>query len=172
MNETKLSKVDLFAYLCFYKTPIGATMSLNNSIYKTIWENGKKVYNEKYICCFFTVITYKYGRVVLFCTSVYIVISKLMLLFSYFFRVSCIILCNVYFYIVISLFPFLFNWLESKASVFNQISHHFFEVQTIFFCSFQLFENGHIQNVVSTLINILKSDVGDNNIVLTLSKVF
>ena len=41
----------------------------------------------------------------------------------------------------------------------------------IFFCSSQLFENGHIHNVVLTLINVMKLGVEDNNIISTLSNV-
>ena len=79
-----------FAYLCSYKSPKGVTMTGNNNVYKTKSKNGNKEYNEKYICCFFTIwnlksaVTYNCGRVVLFLTSVYFAISKLMLLFSYF----------------------------------------------------------------------------------------
>ena len=104
----------------------------------------------------------------LFVTSVYYSINKIRQLFSYSFHVPCIILSNVYFYIVRSLFPFLFNWPQSKASVVNQVSHLFFEAQK-YFCSFQLFENGHIHNVVSTLIYVMKLDVENNSIVSTLS---
>ena len=45
------------------------------------------------------------------------------------------------------------------------------KLKNIFFCSFQLFENGHIHNVVLTLINVVKLDVENNNIVLTQSNV-
>ena len=40
-----------------------------------------------------------------------------------------------------------------------------------FFCSFGLFENGHIHNVVSTLINVMKLDDGNNSTVLKFSNV-
>ena len=75
-NETKWSKRNLFAYLCFYKSPIRVNMTGNNNAHKTIRKNGNKEYNEKYICCFFTMwnllsaIMYKCGQVVLFLTSV------------------------------------------------------------------------------------------------------
>ena len=120
---------------------------------------------------FLRAIAYKCERVVLFHTSVYFVISKLILLFSYSFHVPFIIFSNVYFYIVCSIFPFLFNRSQLKASVVNQMSHLFFSSSKIFFWSFQLFENGHIQNVVSTSINVVKLDVRNNNIVLALSNV-
>ena len=115
-NETKWSKRNLFAYLCFYKSPIRVNMTGNNNVHKTIRKNGSKEYNERYICCFFTMwnllsaIMYKCGRVVLFLTSVYFAIIKLILLFSYSFHVPCIIHSNVYFYIVRSMFPFLVYW--------------------------------------------------------------
>ena len=136
-------------------------------------KNGNNEYNEKYICWFFTIwnlksaITYKCGRVVLFLTSVFFAISKLVLLFSYSFHVPCIILSNVYFYIVQSMFPFLFNSSQSKASVDNQRVIFFFWSSKIFFCSFA---NGHIHNIVSTLNNIVKIDF-ENNIVSTLFNV-
>ena len=144
-NETKWSKRNLFAYLCFYKSPIRVNMTGNNNVHKTIRKNGNKEYNEKYICCFFTIwnllsaIMHKCGRVVLFLTSVYFAIIKLILLFSYSFHVLCIILSNVYFYIVRSMFPFIVNWSWSKASVVNQMSHLFFflEVQKYFFALFK-----------------------------------
>ena len=112
--------------------------------------------------------TYKCGRVLLFFISVYFAISKLILLFSYCFHVPCIIFSNVY--ITHTMFPFLFNWSQSKPSVVNQM-RHFFWSSKIFFCSFQLFENGHTNNVVSTLINVMKLDVENNNVVSTLSNV-
>ena len=69
------------------------------------------------------------------------------------------------------MFPFLVNRSQSKASVVNQISHLVFEAQKWFFCYLQLFENGHIQNVVSALINVVKLNVQNNNIVSALSNV-
>ena len=120
---------------------------------------------------FLSAITYKCGRVVLSRTSAHFAISKLILLFSYSFHVPCIILSNVYFYIIRSMFLFPFNRSQLKASVVNQMSHLFFSSSKIFFWSFQLFENGHIQNVVSTSINVVKLDVRNNNIVLALPNV-
>ena len=77
-------------------------------------------------------ITYKCGRVLLSGTVVYFVTNKLILLFSYSFHVPCITLSNAYFYIVCSIFPFLFNLLQSKASVVNQVSHLFLKLKNIF----------------------------------------
>ena len=74
---------------------------------------------------FFT-ITYKCGWVVVSHTSIYFAISKLTLLFSYSFHVPCIILSNVYFYIVLPMFNFLFSRSQSTASITNQMSHLFF----------------------------------------------
>ena len=78
------------------------------------------------------------GRAVQSRTSVYFVISKLILLSSssFFFHVPCIILSNVYFYIVRSMFPFLFNRSQSKASVVNQMSYYYFEARECFFALF------------------------------------
>ena len=102
-------------------------------------------------------------------TSVYFVISKILLLFSYSFHVPSIILSNVYFYIVRSMFDFHFNLSQSKATIVNQMSYLFFWSSKLFLCSFQLFENGHIHNVVSTVIKVVKIDAENNNIVSVLS---
>ena len=134
-NKTKWSKTNLSVCLCFYKSSIRVIMTRNDNVYKATCKNGNKENNKKYICCFFTIwnlksaITYKCGRVVLSRISVYFSISKLILLFSYSYHVPCIILSNVYFYIVRSMFPFLVNRSQSKASVVNQISHLVFEAQ-------------------------------------------
>ena len=131
----------IFAYLCCYKSSTQATIG-NNNVYKTTWKNGNQEYNEKYIRYFFTIwnlkrtITYKCGRVVLSHTSAYFAISKPILLFSYSFHIPSIILSNVYFYIVRSIFPFLFNRSQSTASIINQLSHPFFEAQKYFFALF------------------------------------
>ena len=115
-------------------------MTGKNNDYKKIWTNRNKQW--KIHMLLFTIsnlkgaITYKYGQVVLFLTSVYFVISKSILLFSYSFHVPCVIIPKVYFYIVRSMFAFPFNWPQSKASVVNQISHLFFEAQKYFFALF------------------------------------
>ena len=93
---------------------------------KQYWKTEIKNIIKNAYADFFTIwnlksaIRYKCGWLVLFLTSVYFAISKLILLFSYSFHVKCIILSNIYFYIVRSMFPFLLNWSQSKASVFNQ----------------------------------------------------
>ena len=97
---------------------------------KQYGKNGyKKKYNEKYICGFFTIwnfkctITCKWRQVALSRTSVYFAISKLALSFSYSSHVPCIILYNVYFCIVRSIFFFFFNRSQSEAGVVNQMIH-------------------------------------------------
>ena len=139
-NEANWSKTNLSAYLFFCKSPKGVTMIGNNNFYKTIWENGNKEYNEKYICCFIAIwnlisaITYKCGRVVLLLISVYFTISKLILLFSYSFHATCIMFSNIYFYIARSIFPFLFNWSQSKVNTVNQMRAFFFlRLKNIYF---------------------------------------
>ena len=57
--------------------------------------------------------------------------------FSYSFQAPHIMLSNVCFYIVRSMFPFLFNWSQLKASVVNQMGHPFFEAE---YYSFALFK--------------------------------
>ena len=115
--------------------------ALWHEIITSIKQYGKteiKEYNKKYICCFFTIwnlknaITYKCGRVVVSCTSAYFAISKLIVLFSHSFHVPCIILFNVYFYFVRSMFPFLFNRSQSKSSVADQRVIFFLKVKNIF----------------------------------------
>ena len=144
-DGTKWPKTSLFAYLCSYKSSIRVTITVTINAYKTIWKNGNKEYNEKYICCFFTIwnvesaITYKCRQVVLSRTPAYFAISKPILLFLCSFHVTCIILSNVYFYIVYSIFPFLFNRSQPKASVVNEMSHLFFEVQKFNFLKMVIF---------------------------------
>ena len=126
-------------------------------------ENEYKEYNEKYICCFFMIwnlqsaITYKLRRssaipyISLFChqqthSVIFIV-----------FHVPCITLSTFIFTLCVPRFRFIFNWSQSKASVVNQMSHLFLKLKIYFFCSFQLFENGHIHNVAMTLLSTLLS---------------
>ena len=121
------------------------TMTGNNNFYKAIWKNGNKEYNEKYICCFFTIwnlksaITYKCGRVVVSRTSVYFAISWFILFVSYSFHIPCIdfmffscTMYYVYFYNVRFMFPFLFNRSHSKPNVVNQMGHLFLKLKNIF----------------------------------------
>ena len=114
-NETKWSKTNLFAYLCCFKSSIRVTMIENNNVYKTRWKNGNKEY---YI----------------FLTSDYFAISMPILLFSYSFHIPSIILSNVYFYIVRSIFPFLFN--RSQILLISWVIF-FFETQKYFFALFK-----------------------------------
>ena len=53
--------------------------------------------------------------------------------------------------------------------VVNTMSDPFLLSPKIFFCSFQLFENGHIRNVVSTLINVVRLDFQKDNTMSTFS---
>ena len=143
-NETKWSKTNTFAYLCFHKSSIRVIVTGNNNVYKTIFKNKNKEHNKKYIRCFFMIwnlksaITFKCGQVVLSRTSVYFAINKLILLFLYSFYVPCIIFSKVYVYFVHSMFPFLVNRSKSKASIANKMSHLYFEAQKYFFAYFNL----------------------------------
>ena len=68
-------------------------------------------------------------------------------------------------------FPFfLIDHNRKQLSLIKWVTI-FFEARNYIFSVFQLFENGHINNVVSTLINVVKLDVENNNIVWTLSNV-
>ena len=100
----------------------------------------------------------------------YFAISKL--LFSYSFNLPRIALSNVYFFIVDSMFLFLFNRSKPKASVVNQISHLFFlKLRNIFFSLLNFLKMvSHIHNVVSALINVVKLDIENNNTISTLSE--
>ena len=78
-------------------------------------------------------------------------------------------LTKVYFYIVSSRFPLLFNWSQSKASVVNQKSHLFFEVQKYFLALFNFLK----MVIFATLFRrwSTKIDVLSNSIVSTLYNV-
>ena len=104
--------------------------------------------------------------------SVYLIISKLILLFSYSFFMHHALHFPTFIFTlyVCPCFPFFLtnhNWKRVLLIIWVI----FFWSSKIFFCSFQLFENGHIHDVVSTLINIAKIYVENNNIVSTLSNV-
>ena len=102
------------------------------------------------MCCVFTIwnlksaIIYKSGRVVLSRISVYFAINKLILLFSYYFHVPCLMLYKVCFYIARSMFSLVLNRSQSKASV--QMSTLYLKLKYVF-CCFQCFKNSHIHNV-------------------------
>ena len=92
-------------------------MTANNNVYKTIWKNKNKEYNEKYIRCFFTIsnlnsaITYKRG------------------------------------WIVLSLHQFIFPWVNSYCYFLIFFGHNqkqFFVIYLFIYLFIQLFENGHI----------------------------
>ena len=85
-------------------------------------------------------ITCKCGGVALFLTSVYFVIRKLILLFSYSFHVPCIILSSVYFYMYVLCFPFFLIDHNQKQVLLIKWVILFLKLKNIFFCSFQLFE--------------------------------
>ena len=104
--------------------------------------------------------------------SVYFVISKLILLFSYSFHVPCIILSNVSFYIVLrSMFPFPFNRSQSKASVVNQMNHLFLKLKNI--CLLFSTLKFHVQNnnIVSALATVVNINVEIDNVNLMLFNV-
>ena len=137
-NETKWSKTNLFAYLCYYKSSIRVTMTGNNSIYKTIWKNGNKEYNEKYICCFSAIwnlkraITYKCGRVVVFHTLVYFAISKLIPLISYSFHAPCTTFPTFIFTLYLPCFPFILTNHNRKQVLLIKWVIFFLKLKNIF----------------------------------------
>ena len=96
-------------------------------------------------------------------TVIFIFFSSIFIFFSYF--------PTFIFTLYVPCFLFLLIKLQSKVSVVNQMSHLFFGSSKIFFYSFQYFENGHILNVLSTLIKVMKLDVEISNIVSMLSNV-
>ena len=151
-------------------------MTGNNNVYKTIWKSGNKEYNEKYICCFCclwnlkSTITCKCGGVALFLTSVYFVIRKLILLFSYSFHVPCIILFSVYFYMYALCFPFFLIVHNQKQVLLIKWVTLFLKLKNIFLL-FSIFWKGHIYNIVLTLINVIKLDAENSIIVSTLSNI-
>ena len=138
-------------------------MTGNSNIFKTIWKNGNKEHDDKYVCCFFMIwnlifaAKYKFGRLVLFFTSVNYAISQLTLIFfhvifklhfnvSYFstFIFTLYIPCFPFFLIDHNQKVLLIKWVTFSWS--SEISHY----------SFQPFENYHIRNVLSTFINVMK----------------
>ena len=109
----------------------------------------------------------------LFLTSIYFVISKLILFFWYSFHVPCIIL-NPQTFIFTLYVPcpsfFLINHNQKQVLLIKWAI--FFWSSKMFFCSFQHFESIHIHYVVLKLINVVKLDVENNsNDVSTLSNV-
>ena len=116
---------------------------------------------------FLSATAYKCGRVVLSRTSVHFVISKLILLFSYSFHVPRMILSNIYFYIVRSMFPFLFNWSQSKAGAVN-VKLDVQNNNIVLALSNVVNINVEIDNVNLTLLNVVNFKVYIYNVVLTL----
>ena len=152
-------------------------MTGNNNIYQTICKNTNKEYNEKYICCFFSIwnlkctITYKCGWAVLSHTSVYLPSANP----CYYFHILSIYHA-LYFptfslRLYVSCFPFFLIDHHGQQVLLIKQAIFFFWSSKIFFFSFQLFENSHIQNFVLMLINVVKLDTQINNIVLTFTNV-
>ena len=115
-------------------------------------------------------ITCKCGGVALFLTSVYFVIRKLILLFSYSFHVPCIILSSVYFYMCVLCFPFFLIDHNQKQVLLIKRVILFLKLKNIFLL-FSTFWKGHIYNIVLTLINVIKLDAENSSIVSTLSNI-
>ena len=114
-------------------------------------------------------ITCKYEREVLFLTSVYFAISKL-ILFHIFFMYHALYFPTFVFTLYVPCFPFILIDHNQKQVLLIKW-FIFFEAQKKLFCLFHPFENGHFHNVFSTLINVIKLDVEKNSIVSTFSNV-
>ena len=98
-------------------------------------------------------------------TSVCFTISKL-ILFIFF---SCT-MHYTFQRLFLHYFPFfLIDRCRKQVLLIKESS--FFWSSKIFFRSFQLFENGHIHNVVSTSINVMNLDAENNNNVSALPNV-
>ena len=102
-------------------------------------------------------ITYKGEQVVLSRTSVYFAISKLILLLSYYFHVPCLILFNIYFYIL-----HLFNRSLSKASVVKWVIFFLFNflkmvIFTTLFRRWSTLWNSTLK--IMALLNVLSFNV-------------
>ena len=74
------------------------------------------------------------------------------------------------FILYVPCFPFFSIDHNRKQVLLIKLFIFFFEAQK-YFLLFQLFKNDHTDNVVSTLINVMKLDVESNSIVPTLSNV-
>ena len=127
-------------------------------------KNGNREYNEKYICCFFTIwnlksaITYKCGRVVLSRTSVYFAISKLILLFSYSFHDHALYFLTFIFTLYVPCF-FLIDHNRKQVLLIKWVIF-FFEARIYFFAFFNFLK----MVIFATLINVVKLYVENNDI--------
>ena len=117
-------------------------MTGNNKVSKTIWKNGNKEYNEKYKCCLFTKwnlkseIMYKCGQVVLSHASGYFAISKLVLLFSYFFMYHPLYFLTFIFTLHVPCFPLFLIDHSQKQVLLNKRAIFFLKLKNVFFALF------------------------------------
>ena len=110
-----------------------------------------------------------------------------------FFSCSMHCISNIYFYIEPYIFPFIFNWSQSKASVVNQMSHLFLKLKRYLFalfnflkmvifttllwrcfqrcfqrCKFQHWHTQRCSNINLTVSDVLTSYHDNNNVETTL----
>ena len=123
------------------------------NVHKTIRKNGSKEYNERYICCFFTMwnllsaIMYKCGRVVLFLTSVYLPSSNSYCYFHILFMYHALYVPTFIFRLYVLCFNFLLiDHNQKQVLLIKWVIFFFLEAQKYFF-ALQIFENGHIHKV-------------------------
>ena len=101
---------------------------------------------------FLSALAYKCGRVVLSRTSFCFVICKLILYFHILFMYHALYIPTFIFILYFPCFPFFSIYHNRKQML-----------------KLKNFKNSHIQNIVSTLIKVVKLDVQNNNIVSALS---
>ena len=106
----------------------------------------------------------------LFVASVYFAISNSYCYFHIFFMHYILYFPTFIFTLCVPCFSFILIDHNLKQVLLIKWLIFFLKLKNIF-CSFQLFENGHIHNVISTLINVIKLEVENNSIVSTLSNV-
>ena len=141
-------------------------------------ENEYKEYNEKYICCFFTIwnllsaIKYKLRRssaipyISLFChqqthSVIFIV-----------FHVPCIILFNIYFYIARSMFPFFLTDHNQKQVLLIKWVIFFWSSKDIFLLFSTFWKWSYSQRCFDVVFNVAfkvgNFGIGIHNVVSTL----
>ena len=160
-------------------------MTGNNNVYKTIWKNGNKEYNEKYICCFITIWnlisakSHKCGRVVLFLTSVYFAISNAYCYFPILFMYNALYFPTFIFTLYVPFYPFFLIDHNQKRMLLIKWVFFFWKLKNIslLFSTFwkwsnsQRFLDVEYSSIVSTSPSVVNINDEIDNVDLTLFNV-